>query len=122
MSAGKLIMALVMQRTACVLALAAIAAAAPMAPAHAQKLTSLEQRGQTLLTRLCADCHAVGPRGISPHLLAPPFRSIAERYDIADLIDQLQEGFTAPHPDMPTFTFSRRDARAVQAYLNAIQK
>src|SRR6187455_1700649 len=90
--------------------------------ARAQALTPLEQRGQTLLTRLCADCHAVGPRGISPHLLAPPFRSIAERYDIADLIDLLQEGFTAPHPDMPTFTFSRRDARAVQAYLNAIQK
>ena len=90
--------------------------------ARAQQLNLQEQRGRELLTRFCSSCHAVGRNEPSPHLLAPPFRTIAQRYDVADLMDQLQEGFTAPHPDMPTFKFSRRDARTVQAYLNAIQK
>ena len=91
-------------------------------PARAQQLNALERQGQALLSRFCAGCHAVGISGQSPHLLAPPFRMIAQRYDVADLVERLQEGFTAPHPDMPTFKFSRRDARAVQAYLNVIQK
>lgn len=82
----------------------------------------LEARGRAVLTRLCADCHAVGRSGRSPHLLAPAFRTIGQRYDIDSLIDNLREGFTAPHPDMPTFSLTPADARAVQAYLKAIQQ
>jgi hypothetical protein len=47
---------------------------------------------------------------------------ISQRYDVTDLVDQLREGFTAPYPDMPTFKFSRQDAAATAAYLNAIQQ
>lgn len=90
--------------------------------ASAQELNPLEQRGRALLTKLCSNCHAVGRTGRSPRVNAPPFRSIAQRYDIADLVEQFAGGFTGPHPDMPTFTFSRDARNAVRAYLYAIQE
>lgn len=92
------------------------------ASAQAQPLSRLEHRGQALLTKFCAECHAVGASEPSPHFRAPPLRMIAQRYDIDVLVELLQEGFTAPHPEMPRFKFSSQDARAVQAYLYAIQK
>lgn len=91
-------------------------------PAQARTFNALEKRGQALLTRMCARCHAVGLTGDSPRRQAPPLRFIARRYEIADLTAQLRTGLTGPHPDMPTFTFSRDAARAVEAYLNAIQR
>lgn len=100
----------------------ALFCAAYAGPADAQQLTSLEREGQALLTKFCSACHAVNRSGASPHLRAPPFRIISQRYDVADLIEQLREGFTAPHPDMPRFKFSRQGARAAQAYLNAVQQ
>ncbi len=103
-------------------ALAALVGAVWSAPAEARKLNRMEQRGKTLLTRFCSECHAVGTTGRSPHPRAPEMRNITKRYDIDDLAAQLREGFSAPHPDMPTFNFSRQDAEAVQAYLHLIQK
>jgi hypothetical protein len=32
-------------------------------------------------------------------------------------LDELREGLASGHPDMPTFRFSREDARALTAYL-----
>jgi cytochrome c len=103
-------------------ALVALPLVATTGPARAQQLNPLEQRGRAVLIKLCSDCHAVGRTGQSPRLHAPPLRSIAERYDISDLVEQLGKGFAGPHPDMPTFTFSRQARQAVQAYLNAIQR
>jgi cytochrome c len=100
----------------------ALLCAAYSGPADAQQLTVLERQGQVLLTKFCSACHAVNRSGASPHFRAPPFRVISQRYDVADLVEQLREGFAAPHPDMPTFKFSRQGARAAQAYLNAIQQ
>jgi mono/diheme cytochrome c family protein len=106
--------------------IAAIVVALPLVatagPARAQQFNPLEQRGRALLTKLCSECHAVGRTGQSPRPQAPPFRSIAQRYEIPDLVEQFRNGFTGPHPDMPTSTISRDAARAVQAYLYAIQK
>jgi mono/diheme cytochrome c family protein len=90
--------------------------------ASAQALGKLEARGRAVLMRFCSDCHAVGPSGRSPHTLAPPMRDIGQRYDIDKLIEELGEGFTAPHPDMPTFRLTPEDARAVRAYLKSIQQ
>ena len=101
---------------------AAVLLAATTVAATAAPLNRLEQRGYNLLKELCSRCHAVGRSGASPHVGAPTFRTIANRYDIDDLVERLRDGFTAPHPDMPTFSFTRQDAEAVRAYLNAIQE
>jgi cytochrome c len=110
-----------MLRLACI-AVVILPLAATAGPAHAQQLSSLEQRGRALLTKLCSECHAVGRTGQSPRPQAPPFRSISRRYEISDLVEQFRAGFTGPHPDMPTFTVSGQDGRAIEAYLYAIQK
>ena len=84
------------------------------APAAAQELAA---RGHALLSEMCASCHAIEKSGASPHPAAPPFRVISRRFDIDDLYEKLREGLSSGHRDMPTFRFTREDARAVRAYL-----
>jgi cytochrome c len=52
---------------------------------------------------------------------APAFRDLGNRVDLDDFTQQLREGLTSGHPDMPTFRFTREDARALTAYLRSIQ-
>ena len=86
-------------------------------PAAAQELAA---RGHALLSEMCASCHAIEKSGASPHPAAPPFRAISRRFDIDDLYEKLREGLSSGHRDMPTFRFTREDARAVRAYLREI--
>ena len=78
-------------------------------------------RGRGLVTKLCGDCHAVGRTGASPHAGAPTFRSLDDRMDLDAFMDRLRAGLQSTHADMPSFRFSRDDARAVVAYLRSIQ-
>jgi len=81
-----------------------------------------QERGRTLLEKMCARCHAVGKTGQSPHQYAPPFRTFGDDklYD-NDFGQRLQDGLSTIHPDMPTFHFSREDAEAAVSYLRSIQ-
>jgi cytochrome c len=88
---------------------------------HADELTALQRQGRTLAERICAPCHAVGRTDQSPHIGAPPFRDLDRRIDLDALTTQLRKGLTSGHPDMPTFRFTRQDARAFVAYLRSIQ-
>lgn len=88
----------------------------------AQALDAEQQRGEALLQKMCARCHAVGSGGASPNTQAPPFRTLGENklYD-PDFVQRLQEGYSSIHRFMPTFRFEREDAEAVVNYLEAIQ-
>jgi mono/diheme cytochrome c family protein len=88
-------------------------------PAAAQELAA---RGHRLLSEMCASCHAIEKSGASPHPAAPPLRIISRRLNINDLYEKLREGLSSGHRDMPTFRFTREDARAVRAYLRKIEK
>ncbi|ORE89717.1 cytochrome c, class I [Aurantimonas sp. 22II-16-19i] len=77
--------------------------------------------GQQLLEQNCARCHAVARSGNSPHLQAPPFRTLSARYPVAHLQEALVEGFSTGHPDMPEFIFTPDRAAAIIAYLTSIQ-
>lgn len=78
-------------------------------------------RGRALVTKLCGVCHAVGRAGASPHAGAPAFRSLDDHVDLDAFMDRLREGLQSTHADMPSFRFSRDDARAAIAYLRSIQ-
>jgi mono/diheme cytochrome c family protein len=71
-----------------------------------------EERGRALAERVCAQCHAIGKSGETPHTSAPVFRALDGRVDFDSFMEQLHEGLTVGHPDMPTFRFTREDARA----------
>ena len=78
-------------------------------------------RGQAIVERLCAGCHAVGADGDSPLDAAPPFRILGQRFAIADLEEALAEGIVTAHPDMPEFVFEPDDVGAIIAYLESVQ-
>ena len=98
--------------------LAAVAAVTTFGQSAAQDL----KRGEALLARNCASCHAVGRTGDSPQKLAPTFRSLGQRYPIESLEEALGEGIMSGHPDMPEFSFNAADVGAIIAYLNSIQQ
>jgi cytochrome c len=65
--------------------------------------------------------YAIGKTGASPNAPAPAFRNLGDRVDLDDFARRLREGLTSGRPDMPTFRFTREDARALTAYLRSIQ-
>lgn len=81
----------------------------------------LQLQGLALAEKMCARCHAVGRSGSSPLNAAPAFRTLDRRVDLDTFASRLREGLVGGHPDMPVFRFSREDARALTAYLRAIQ-
>ena len=83
--------------------------------------SSLEQRGRALAERMCSECHAIGRSGRSPHVNAPAFRALDRRVEMDGFMERLREGLMVDHPDMPTFRFTREDARAFLLYLRSIQ-
>jgi len=80
------------------------------------------KRGETLLTRDCASCHAIGRTGDSLRKEAPAFRVLGKLYPIESLEEALGEGFMSGHPDMPEFKFDADDVGAIIAYLKSIQQ
>jgi mono/diheme cytochrome c family protein len=108
-------MALLRKCLGSLLALAALAGAraADAAPAAA--------RGEVLVGRHCAACHAVGRGGDSPEPAAPRFRELNRRYDPGALQEALAEGLLTGHPMMPEFRFEPDDVRSIILYLDSIQ-
>ena len=82
---------------------------------------ALARQGRALAERMCAGCHSIGATGSSPHVGAPAFRALSRRVDLDAFAGRLREGLTSGHPDMPTFRFTREDARALTAFLRSIQ-
>ena len=80
------------------------------------------KRGETLLTRDCGKCHAVGRTGDSPSKDTPAFRTLGARYPIESLEEALGEGLMSGHPDMPEFKYDADDVGAIIAYLKSIQQ
>jgi mono/diheme cytochrome c family protein len=99
-------------------ALLACLVIAPLGEARAQDDV---ERGRTLVTKLCGECHAVGRTGASPNGRAPTFRSLDDHTDLDQFMDRLRQGQQSTHPDRPAFRFSRDDAQAAVAYLRSVQ-
>ena len=92
------------------------------APSLSAQESAAVKRGEALLSRNCARCHATGTAGLSPHPEAPPFRTLSRRYPVEGLAEALAEGLFVGHPDMPQFTFESRDVGAIISYLKSIQE
>jgi cytochrome c len=92
-----------------------------LSTAFAKEPAPLQREGRALAQRLCAPCHAIDKNEPSPHRAAPVFPNLSRRVDLDSFARRLREGLTSGHPDMPTFRFTREDARALTAYLRSIQ-
>lgn len=94
---------------------AILVACASSTPADA--LEPREQRGLVFAKTNCATCHAVERRDASPMKIAPPFRSLGERYSLDTLARAFAEGVTASHPTMPRFQLDSAEIGDLVAYL-----
>ncbi|HTZ03583.1 MAG TPA: cytochrome c [Xanthobacteraceae bacterium] len=85
-------------------------------------LSPRAQRGFVLLRENCSRCHAIGRVGASPLKVAPPFRSLHERYPVEDLEEPLAEGIVTGHPTMPEFRFDPGQVGDIIAYLRSLER
>lgn len=88
----------------------------------AAALTPSEQRGSVFVHTNCSPCHAVGHFGDSPLAIAPPFRTLHERYPVEDLAEALAEGIVVGHPTMPQFQLDPDQVEDVIAYLKSLER
>ena len=92
------------------------------APASSEKgLSPSAQRGLTFVRTNCARCHSIDRVGNSPLPMAPPFRSLHERYPVENLQESLAEGIVTGHPSMPEFRLDPDQITDLIAYLKTLE-
>lgn len=96
-------------------------AAAPAAKGD-DVLSPSAQRGRILVLENCARCHSVDKVGESPLKIAPPFRTLHQRYPVEDLEEPLAEGIVTGHPTMPEFRFDPGQVGDIIAYLKSLER
>ena len=87
----------------------------------AAALSPAAQRGFVFVQTNCSACHAVGRFGSSPLAIAPPFRTLHERYPVEMLAEALAEGIIVGHPSMPQFVLDPAQIDDVITYLQTLE-
>jgi cytochrome c len=103
------------------IALAAVPLAGFVGVAAAQQDPRVT-RGRQLAEANCAMCHQIGRFGESPLAIAPPFRTLHERYPVEELEEGLAEGLVTGHPTMPQFRLDAAQIADFIAYLKSLEK
>jgi len=90
--------------------------------AHSQGLSPAAQRGLRFVQTHCASCHSIGRVGDSPLTIAPPFRTLHQKYPVESLQEALAEGIVTGHPTMPEFRLDPGQVGDVIAYLKSLER
>jgi mono/diheme cytochrome c family protein len=80
-----------------------------------------EQRGKAFARANCARCHAIDRSSQSPLRIAPPFRTLHQRYPIETLGEALAEGIYTGHADMPAFELKPDQIHDLLSYLKTLE-
>ena len=79
------------------------------------------QQGKRLAVTYCAKCHSIDKVSPSPLKIAPPFRTLHERYPVETLQEALAEGIVTGHPTMPQFSFDADQVSDFIAFLKTLE-
>ena len=90
--------------------------------AHAQGLKPDQQRGFAFVRVHCAQCHSIDKLTQSPLRIAPPFRTLHQRYPVESLEEALAEGIVTGHPSMPEFRLAPDQISDVIAFLKTLER
>jgi cytochrome c len=90
-----------------------------MTPALA--MSPAEQRGKTFALNNCARCHSIDRVTQSPLKIAPPFRTLHQRYPVETLAEAFAEGIVTGHPTMPEFQLDPDQIRDLLSYLKTLE-
>ena len=88
----------------------------------AEALSPAAQRGFVLVNTNCSRCHAIDKVSPSPLAIAPPFRTLHQRYPVEELEEPLAEGIVTGHPTMPEFHFDPDQVGDIIAYLKSLDR
>lgn len=80
------------------------------------------QRGFTFVRANCARCHSIDKVSPSPLAIAPPFRTLHNKYPVESLEEALGEGIVTGHPTMPEFQLDPGQVSDVIAYLKSLER
>ena len=87
-------------------------------------LSPSAQRGLNLARVNCARCHSIDKVSESPLKLAPPFRTLHERYPVESLEESLAEGLVTGqtgHSSEPEFRFEPDQIQDFIEFLKTLQ-
>jgi cytochrome c len=87
-----------------------------------EALSPAAQRGLVFVRAHCSQCHSVDRVGGSPLKIAPPFRTLHERYPVESLQESLAEGIVTGHPSMPEFQLDPGQVNDVITYLKSLEQ
>ena len=91
------------------------------ASAGVTALASNAEQGKRIALTYCARCHAIDRVSPSPLKIAPPFRTLHERYPVGMLEESLAEGIVTGHPTMPEFRFDGDQISDFIAFLKTLE-
>ena len=83
---------------------------------------SSPEQGKRLALTHCARCHSIDKVSQSPLKIAPPFRTLHERYPVENLAEALAEGIRTGHPTMPEYRLDPGQVADVIAYLKSLER
>ncbi|MCP3367797.1 c-type cytochrome [Bradyrhizobium cajani] len=83
--------------------------------------STAEQRGRAFAQANCARCHAIDRVSESPLKIAPPLRSLHQRYPIEALGEALAEGIYTGHADIPAFELNPDQIHDLLSYLKTLE-
>ena len=101
---------------------AVVITASPRSARAEEALSPAAQRGQVFVRANCSRCHSIDRLGPSPLKVAPPFRTLHERYPVESLQESLAEGIVTGHPSMPEFQLDPGQVADVIAYLKSLER
>lgn len=81
-----------------------------------------EAQGRRLAQFYCARCHSIDRVSPSPLKIAPPFRTLHERYPVEMLQESLAEGIITGHPTMPQFSFEPDQVGDFILFLKSLER
>lgn len=79
-------------------------------------------RGHAYARAHCARCHAIDRKSASPLAVAPPFRTLHERYPVDSLAEALAEGIVTGHNEMPEFRLEPNQISDLIAFLKSLER
>ena len=79
------------------------------------------ERGRAYARSHCARCHAIDEKSASPLAVAPPFRTLHERYPVESLEEALAEGIVTGHNEMPEFRLEPDQIADFIAFLKTLR-
>lgn len=79
------------------------------------------ERGLVFAKTNCSICHAIGRYDESPLAIAPPLRTLHEKYPVEELEKSFAEEIVTGHPSMPQFQLDGAQINDLIAYLKTLE-